>query len=331
MVFLLLSPLFALMLHLNSYYGLLFIIVTALIGIYGTIYNSALIGWEHFFPSAIAAVAGSAGKFIAGYIIVLFFPTADAVIFSFIIGALVGLVAYLFFHKQYFPRGGGEVRSDDWRQKYYAKFAFGQELGYVFVFALLMLMLGNIDIFLVKSLTSAEMTGFYGALHTLGLVILTLNTAIIGAVLPTAYAAGHEGNRAAAKTVFFAYGAIAIISLGGFFLYSVFPSLIVRMLFGAKYISIASNLWLFAPLTFFLSVLMLEANFAYARHAYRVSWVLLGVIAAATVGVALFHASIREIALAITAAFALGYAAVLSMNLLSHKKRFLEAQPLADI
>jgi O-antigen/teichoic acid export membrane protein len=175
------------------------------------------------------------------------------------------------------------------------------------------------------------MTGFYGALHTLGMVIITLNTAVIGAVLPTAYAAGHEGKRAGAKTVLFAYGAIAIISAGGLFLYAAFPGIIVGMLFGAKYLSVARNLWIFAPLTFFLSVLTLEANFAYARHAYRVSWILLATIAVAALGVAFFHANIRDIALVITAAFACGYASVLCLNLWSGKKRFLEAQPIVGI
>jgi O-antigen/teichoic acid export membrane protein len=329
-LFLVLTPLFALMLHLHSYYGILFIVIAAVVGVYSSIYGAALVGWEYFLPSVIAGIIAAIGKLIAGYIIVLFFPTASGVLFSFVIGAVIGLAAYIYFNKRYFP-GGEEVNPDDWKQKYYAKFNFGRELGYVFVFALLMLVLGNVDIFLVKSLTSAELTGFYGALHTLGTVITTLNAAIIGAVLPTVYAAGHEGKRAGMKTVLFAYGAIAVISAGGLFLYTVFPSLIVEMLFGAKYLSVASNLWLFAPLTFFLSILTLEANFAYARHAYRVSWILLATIMVAMLGVTFFHGSIREIALAITVAFACGYVSVLCLNLWSGKKRFLEAQPLVGI
>jgi O-antigen/teichoic acid export membrane protein len=324
-----LTPLFVLALHLHSYYGFLFIIIAAMVGVYAAIYNSALIGWEHFLPSAAAGIIGAAGKLAAGYVIVLFFPSADAVMLSFVVGAAVGVAAYMFFYKRYFPGGDLAAPRDDWKQKYYAKFNFERELGHVFVFALLMTLLGNIDIFLVKGLTSATMTGFYGALHTLGTVILTLNGAVIGAVLPTVYAAGHEGKRASAKTVLFAYGAIAVISAGGFLLYVAFPGFIVGMLFGAKYLSVARDLWLFAPLTFFLSVLTLEANFAYARHAYRVSWALLATIAVAAAGVGLFHESIRAITLAITVAFACGYALVLCLNLWSRKKRFLEAQPLA--
>jgi O-antigen/teichoic acid export membrane protein len=329
---LLFTPLFALALHLHGYYGILFLIIAAIVGVYGTIYNSALIGWEHFLPSAAAGIIGAAGKLAAGYVIVLFFPTANAVMLSLVVGAAAGVAAYIFFHKRYFPAGGeGEkmdASRDDWKQKYYAKFNFERELGHVFAFALFMTLLGNIDIFLVKGLTSAEMTGFYGALHTLGTVILTLNAAVIGSVLPTVYAAGHEGERASAKTVLFAYGAILVISVGGLLLYAALPSFIVGMLFGAKYLSVAHNLWLFAPLAFFLSILTLEANFAYARHAYRVSWALLATVALATLDVAMFHASIQQIALAITVAFACGYVLVLCLNLWSRKKRFLEAQPL---
>jgi O-antigen/teichoic acid export membrane protein len=331
-LFLLLSPFFVLAFHLSSYYGLLFIIVAAFIGIYGALYNSALIGWERFFPAMIATIIGAAGKFIAGYIIVLFFPTASAVLFSFIVGAVAGLASYIFLHKRYFPAGReADTRHEDWRKRYYAKFNFRREVGHVFIFTLLITMLGNIDIFLVKSLTSATLTGFYGALHTLGGVILTVNAAIISSVLPSVYAAGHEGKRAGAKTILFAYGAIAVISAGGSLVFAVFPDLTVRLLFGAKYLSVANNLWLFGPLAFFLSILTLEANFAYARHIYRVSFALLATVLLAALGVALFHENIREVALAITAAFACGYGSILCLNLWSKKKRFLEAQPLVGI
>jgi len=331
---LVLTPFFVLTLHLSGYYGLIFIIIASLGGIYTSIYSSALTGWEHFLPVGLAGIIGAAGKLIAGYVIVLFFPTASAVLFSFVIGSAVGLLSYILFYKRYFPNGDEKIEdthNGDWQKKYYAKFNFRREMRHVFIFTLLMILLGNVDIFLVKSLTSAELTGFYGALHTLGTVILTLNGAVIASVLPSVYAAGHEGQRAALKTVLFAYGAIAVISAGGSLLFAVFPGLVVHMLFGAKYLSVANDLWLFGPLTFFLSILTLEANFAYARHLYGVSFALLATIALAASGVALFHNSIREIALATTAAFAGGYVLILCLNLLSGKKRFLEAQPIVGI
>jgi O-antigen/teichoic acid export membrane protein len=329
---LVLTPFIVLVLHLSGYYGLIFIIIASLGGIYASIYSSALTGWEHFLPVGLAGIIGAVGKLVAGYVIVLFFPTASAVLFSFVIGSAVGLLFYILFYKLYFPAAETkEAPSGDWQQTYYAKFNFRREMRHVFIFTLLMILLGNIDIFLVKNLTSSEMTGFYGALHTLGTVILTLNAAVIASVLPSVYAAGHEGERAALKTVLFAYGAIAVISAGGSLLFAVFPSLTVHMLFGAKYLSVAGDLWLFGPLTFFLSILTLEANFAYARHLYGVSFALLATIALAASGVALFHASIREIALVITAAFMCGYVLVLCLNLLSGKKRFLEAQPIVGI
>lgn len=329
---LVLTPLFAFMLHLSGYYGLIFIIIASLGGIYGSIYSSALSGWEYFLPVGLAGIIGAAAKLIAGYIIVLFFPSASAVLLSFVIGSAVGLLSFILFYKRYFPgKGKEETGGNGWQRQYYAKFNFRREMGHVFVFTLLLAILGNVDIFLVKSLTSAELTGFYGALHTLGTVILTLNAAIIASVSPSVYAAGHRRERAGLKTVLFAYGAIALVSAGGSLLFAVFPGLVVRMLFGARYLSVSNNLWLFGPLVFFLSVLMLEANFAYARHIYRVSLALLATIALATLGVAFFHASIREIALATTAAFMCGYILVLCLNLLSRKKRFLEAQPIVGI
>jgi O-antigen/teichoic acid export membrane protein len=344
-VFLVLTPLFALTFHLTDYYGLLFIIAAALVGVYSSIYSSALIGWEYFLPSSLAAIAAAAAKFVAGYFIVMFFPGSSPVLFSFVIGAIVGLLACVFFYKRHFSgktmnvkeggRGDNENDSDgdgsDWKQKYYTKFNFKLELRHVFIFALLMTTLGNVDIFLVKSMTSAEMTGFYGALHTLGAILLTINSAVIAAVSPSVYAAGHEGKDAGKRTVFFAYGTIAAVSAAGTLFFAAFPAFTMRALFGAKYLPVANDLWLFGVLTFFLSILTLEANFAYARHVYRVSWALLATVAIAASGVALFHADIRSVALAITAAFACGYIFVLLLNRQAKRKRFLEPLPLAGI
>lgn len=327
-----LSPLFVLVFHLSGYYGLLFILIAAIVGIYAAMYNSALVGWEYFLPAGIAGIVGAAGKFIAGYVITLFFHSASAVLCSVVIGAAVGLASYIYFCRRYFSgQRSATTHHGDWKKAYYARFDFRREVGHVFIFSLLVTILGNIDIFLVKSLTSAELTGFYGALHTLGTIILTVNAAIIGSVLPSAYAAGHEGKSAGAKTVLFAYGAIALVSAGGSLFFALFPVFTVQMLFGVKYLSVAHDLWLFGPLAFFLSILTLEANFAYAQHTYRVSWALFATIAITTAGVALFHGSIHAIALAIMAAFACGYGMILYMNWRSGKKRFVAAEEKAFV
>ncbi len=182
-------------------------------------------------------------------------------------------------------------------------------------------LLGNIDVLIVKSITSAELTGYYGALKILGTTLLTINMAIIAVILPKACATGHKGEAINVQLLLGAYGLIALISGIATILYYLLPQVLISILFGSRYLFLAPDLWLFGVMTFALSVLLLEGHIAFAKHDYYISYVLAGIVVCIGLAVFLYHQSIREIALAITGVFVLGYGVTLALNLAHREKK----------
>jgi O-antigen/teichoic acid export membrane protein len=281
-------------------------------------------------------------------LIALHAPLAAPVLASFVVGAFVSVLCAILLCRRYF--GAPAVAATaavaaapavavphvlstpptpsasplSWRERYYSSFNIKKNVYAIFVFSLLVALLSNADVLLVKSMTSPELTGFYGALRTLGALILTFNLVIVGVVLPAACAEGHDRKSLNTRIVLFAYAGIFLISAVGTALFALFPGFLMGLFLGPQYVAVASALWLFGPLVFFLSVLTMEANFAYARHDYLVCVFLLLALAAMFGGIAVWHATITEVALAMTASLALGWASIFLFNFARRRGQILE-------
>jgi hypothetical protein len=131
------------------------------------------------------------------------------------------------------------------------------------------------------------------------------------------------------KILFHAKCLILLICLSGLAAYLFFPSLIINLLFGSKYLMLAGSLWPFALIALALSLITLEANLAYARSDFKISYILLLTILLETLLVSLFHQNIFNTALMIALAFFAGYIASLIYNRSAAKK--LCRQPLITI
>jgi len=134
---------FFITLHLNNYYGILFIIIAALVGVYGTIYGSALVGWEHFLPSGHRDDRCCHRKAHRRVCHRLVFPQRGCRAFFVRIGAIVGLGHFTFFHRRYFPGGeDADALRDDWKEKIFTQNSIlNGSWGTSLFFALLMTLL----------------------------------------------------------------------------------------------------------------------------------------------------------------------------------------------
>jgi len=326
-LFFLISPLIFEALHLKSYLGLVFVGITLSLSVINMSYSGVLSGWQEFFSVSIVNVVNPLVKLISGFLIVLFFPKASLVLSAFLFASLNARIFYrILIKKKFIGRksdDGGVVIN--WKEKYFSHMDISRSIAPILFFSLTIVLIQNIDILLVKNLTSSEITGYYGALSLLGKIVLWFNLAIVAVVLPNACASGNLGGKVSRKINFSAYGLILFASLSAILLYFFFPTLIISMLFGQKYALFANDLWLFGVLALFLSLLSLEANFAYARHNFRISYILAIVVIIMTGGIYFFHSSIREVALSVVFAVTVGYFGVLFFNLFGRKKKVLES------
>jgi len=325
-ILLLLAPVVYFYLHLSDFWGLIFVNLSVVVGIISIIYQGDLTGWEKFFTVNVAGIFGAFLRLVAGVAIAWIFPRASIVIFSILFAALGGwwflktMADKRLLAKKLVEPDPATGEAGDWQKKYFSGSKIKKSILPIFIFSTLMLFLSNLDILLVKNLTSAEITGYYSVLSLLGKIVLWVNAAIVAAILPAACAKGYAGEGMGKKIVFSAYGGIALTSIIAVVGYYLFPTPIVNLLFGAKYAFFAADLWLFGLMAFILSLLTLEANFAYARHDFRVSYILGLTVVLMAFGVYSLHMSIEGIIWAIIVAFAIGYAGVLLLNLLDKKK-----------
>jgi len=98
------------------------------------------------------------------------------------------------------------------------------------------------------------------------------------------------------------------------------PQLVINLLFGSRYLPMANMLWAFALMALALSLLTLEANLAYARYDFKISYILLATLILEIISVYFFSQSLLSIALSITIVQFTGYVLSLLYNLKSIKR-----------
>lgn len=302
--FVILSPFFKQLLHLGNILGLLLVGAGVVFNFGLVLYQEALRAWEKFLLITYIGIAAAFLKLISGVILGKYTGTASLVILSFSISVLTGwFIAKRLASKVIFKTGAGTA----WSEGYFPELEITKIMKSIFIFSLLIALLQSLDVVLVKSLAGAELTGYYGALGLLGKVVFWINLSIVGVVLPKAFVDGYEGKKLRFKYHAAAYGLIILVSLGSLASYYLFPNLVVKAFFGNKYLVVAGNLWFFALIAFFLSILNLEANLAFANHKFKLLWWLAISILIMTLGIRYYHGSILQIASAVGISYLVGY------------------------
>jgi len=115
----------------------------------------------------------------------------------------------------------------------------------IFFTTLLVALLSNVDVLLAKHYLSPELAGHYGALSSVGKILIYGVGAFVTVLLPLASAARARGSGAERSVLALSLSAIAAASFSAWALFSLYPSLVVSMLFGARYLDIAPYLGTF--------------------------------------------------------------------------------------
>ncbi|MFA5872170.1 MAG: lipopolysaccharide biosynthesis protein [Parcubacteria group bacterium] len=314
-VFILLIPFLSRLLHLSDSVGLIAIGITIFISFPLVIYGEILRGWNKFFVLAFISIISAIAKLVSGAGLAIIFQKASAISFSIFVAAIFGLFLSRFFSRKTIGISREQKSFQNWKEKYFPERNIRKTAIQIFIFSAGIILISNLDIIIVKNLMSPDTAGYYGALALVGKIILIINLAVVAVMLPGACADGYLGKRPSSKHIFGAYSLVIVSSLVLILLYSFLSSFVVNLFFGSKYLLQANNLWLFGLMSFFLSLVTLEANLAFAKHEFRVVYYLMAIVIAMVLGGAGFHANLREIVVVFSAIFLLGYFAILSLNL----------------
>lgn len=318
------SPFLAHLLHFSSALGFLVVSLATFFSTMTIIYFEILRGWQKFFFLSLAGVAAAFAKFVSGAILAFFFHNTAIVSISFLFAALVSWQLARYWSRKKITGEDSSRAEIGWKDKYFAETNIRKSAANIFLFSLALVLVSNLDVVLVKYFSSAEIAGYYGAFALLGKIAFWLNMSVVGVMLPGACADGHAGKRPGKKLLLSSYALTALIGLGLIVVYYLIPDFVVNTFFGKKYIFDTQVLWLFALMSYLLSILTLETNLSFAKHDFRVVYFLAGTAILMIAGLAKYHADLRQIVLALSSSFFIGYILVLVLNL-SYKKSRLGA------
>jgi O-antigen/teichoic acid export membrane protein len=169
---------------------------------------------------------------------------------------------------------------------------------------LLLALLSNVDVVLAKHYLSDMDAGLYGALSTIGSIIVYGITAFVTVMLPVAaesYAKKGKSGQVLALSLLL----ISIVAIAAVAVFSVFPTLIVGIMFGSRYLSIAPYLGLYGVAMLFeaLSIALANYSIAIGNRTFLVAFVI-GIILELGL-VAFYHTSIDAVVYSVVISSAL--------------------------
>jgi O-antigen/teichoic acid export membrane protein len=145
--------------------------------------------------------------------------------------------------------------------------------------SLLTAFLSNIDVLLAKHYLSAYEAGAYGALSTMGKIIIFAVGSFVTVMIP--FVSKEHGNSAGNSKTFFlkAITYMIILGLAIVLCFNFFPEYFVHILFGKKYESIISYVGVFSIATFLISLSIAFINyFISIRNTNFIYLLLLGIL-----------------------------------------------------
>jgi O-antigen/teichoic acid export membrane protein len=252
LIFLLLTPLITSFLHLPSFLPFLIVLGAFFVGIFSTINRAFLQGLLRFGYISLSSILEVGLKLAVAVGLVIWSFKVNGALFGLLVAGIFG---YFF---TFFPlRFLFQTNQRKLRLKGQEMFNFALP---VFFSTLAFTSLSSSDVVLVRHFFPGEQSGFYGALSTLGKIILFLSGPIISVMFPLV-SERHANGGNYKRLLFASIGLVGIICLVMTGIYFFVPSLVVRLFFGKAFLPIVSYLGLFGIFLSLYSLSFLFINF----------------------------------------------------------------------
>ncbi|OGG51402.1 hypothetical protein A2704_03475 [Candidatus Kaiserbacteria bacterium RIFCSPHIGHO2_01_FULL_54_36b] len=259
------------------------------LAILGALQSGTLQGLQKFFSVAKQGILSALVK-LGGSVLLVWAGFSVAGVMGALVLASLASFIYGFFATRSHLRGVAPESGQAFNISGLATY-----FGGILLTTLLLALLSNVDVILAKHYLSADLAGQYGALSTVGKILIYGVGAFISVLLPLAAAAHARGEGAERDVLWLSLMSVAVVSFGAFIVFSLFPHLVVSLLFGARYVDIAAYLGTFTIAMACIALSSVFINYFVATR--NTSFVyLLGVGIAAEIGlIALYHDSLVSI------------------------------------
>ncbi len=235
-VFLALLPIMMRFFHFSSGTALLLLAVSIPAALAYPVVQGVIQGRQQFTRLAVISIAGPVMKIIG---------VAVAMILGFQLTGMIGLLGVGSIVVVWIAyRWTRTRRSSDSGS---ANIPSTRELLHRGTYALLanigLALLLNIDLFITKRYLSPDLAGQYGTISLLGKAIYFFGGSLALVLFPMVLSR-HAKNESSKSIIAKALSAIVLITISAVVLFALFSTLIIRVLFGSRYLNFSSVLWL---------------------------------------------------------------------------------------
>ncbi len=244
-------------------------------------------GLEEFTKLSFSYQSEMWGRLLITLIALVLIPAQHGVLVA--VGILVSMVLGLFPLKRLKIDFFGSQGLDPMLLKQIRNFIYVTAF-----YELTQILINNSDILLVKRFFDAEQAGLYAALALIGRVVYFVAWMFVMLLLPEVVKAKKEG-RNTAPMLFKYVGYIALLSVGIVTLCAVFPELIISLLFGDQYVSMAGLLWQYALATSLFAIANIFTYYFLSLDQYRPIWFSSFFGLSQVVLIVLFHQSLTTV------------------------------------
>lgn len=133
----------------------------------------------------------------------------------------------------------------------------------------------NIDLFITKRYLSPDLAGQYGTISLLGKAIFYFGGSLALVLFPMVLTK-HAKNESSKSIMAKALAAIGLITISAVVIFALFSPLIIRLLFGSRYLNFSSVLWLTGVVFGLYSVIHILVTYFLATPSRRFLFPLLG-------------------------------------------------------
>jgi stage V sporulation protein B len=273
--------------HFNSVYSVLVLALLVLLSIPSTFQSSILQGIQDFKTVSINSAIQAGGKLIfAVFFVLIGFGLTGAILALAV--AQVATVLYGYFK----TREHFSLRLTHLPHKE----LFKKEIPYAFlilVTGVAITMLYNSDIAFVKYFFSGETTGLYSGISIIDNVLFFITASVAGVLLPAIKK--HESFASNNVTFMKALGITLLVGVPVMILFCAFPSFIVDVMIGGKYLSFSKYLPPLSVMVFMVSLSNLFVAFFLALRKYALIPISLFGIIVLLCAITVLHGSIAGI------------------------------------
>jgi len=240
---LLLAPFVRDFLNLHSVLPIVLIFVTIFLAFFTSAIAGIFNGWQSFSKANTLNISGTGLKLVFGVLFVWVGLGATGVALAVALSATASYFIGRSLLKALLTENGsgtGAQTISDIPTESLRKYVLPALLG-----SLAVTILGNVDMMFARHALEADTAGSYGALSVAAKTIFFV-TGVLTTVLFSVAAERSHRKDDTKRLFFFVFSATAALAFGAAAVFSLFPELVLRILFGSTYLPVAGLLSLFS-------------------------------------------------------------------------------------